>query len=236
MIRSYRAITAIIIGAFLLSIPQATVSGQYYRDHGDDEEGPGVILYKHADFRGSHTFVRAGKNVRNLQRIGWNDKISSIELVDNVYIKIYEHANYQGASVTVRRDIIDLAEFGKGIGGVWNDKISSIKVYYGSGYDDDSGYGRSACMFYKHSNRRGSSYEGRKGRHRKISSSWNDEISSVWIRSGYKLTLYEHKSYGGRRLTLYGKGRRGSFYNLKDYRFNDKMSSYKLERTRRRRW
>lgn len=235
MKRSYRTLIAIIIGSFLLSIPQATVSGQYYRDRGDDEEGPGVILYKHADFKGSHTFLRAGKNVRNLQRIGWNDRISSLELVDNVYIKIYEHANYQGASVTVRRDIIDLAEFGKGIGGSWNDKISSIKIYYGSGYHDDSGYGSSACLFYKHSGRRGSSYEGRIGRHRKVSSSWNDEISSVWIRSGYKLTLYEHKNFGGRRVTLYGKGRRGSFYNLKDHRFNDKMSSYKLERTRRRR-
>lgn len=231
----FRSLNAIIIGGFLLSILQVTILGQYYQEREDDEEGPGVILYKHADFRGSHTFVEAGRNIKNLRRIGWNDKISSIELVDDVYIRIFEHANYQGASVTIRRDIIDLAEFGKGIGGSWNDKISSIKVYYGSGYDDD-GYGRRACVFFKHSNRRGSSYDGHMGRHRKISSHWNDEISSVWIRSGYKLTIYEHKNFNGKRLTLYGKGRRGgSLYNLGDYRFNDKMSSYKLERTRRRR-
>jgi hypothetical protein len=202
----------------------------------EEEEGPGVILYKHAKFKGSRIFIKAGKNIKDLKRKGWNDKISSIELVDNAYIRIYEHKNYRGASITIKDDVIDLAEFSEGIKGTWNDKISSIKVYHGSGYrryrrdsyyDDED---KINCIFYKHANRRGSSFEGEPGNHRSITRRWNDEISSLWIRRGYQVTLYEHGKFQGKRLVLIGKGRKGSVYNLDNYGFNDMVSSYKLVR------
>jgi hypothetical protein len=202
----------------------------------DEEEGPGVILYKHAEFKGSRTFIQAGRNIKNLNSMGWNDKISSIELVDNAWIRIYEHKNYRGASVDIKDDIFDLAEFSEEINGTWNDKISSIKVFHGKGsrrykssYDEE----RVNCIFYKHANRRGSSFEGELGNHRSIARRWNDEISSLWIRRGYQVTLYEHGKYQGKRLVLTGKGRRGSVYNLANYGFNDMVSSYKLVRTGR---
>lgn len=223
------------------------VYGQYnnYDEYGDEEpDGPGVILYRHADFRGSRIFVKAGRNVRDLKRMGWNDQISSIELVDNAYIRIYEHRNYRGASITIRGDVIDLVELSKGIGGNWNDRITSIKVFHGRRRGDrryneyDDGYGAEDyphCIFYKHSNGRGSSFKGDLGRHRKIRSSWNDEVSSVWVRRGYRAILYEHSNFRGRRVVLEGKGwRDGSVYNLKRFGFNDAMSSYKVERTRGR--
>lgn len=199
----------------------------------DEEEGPGVILYKHAEFKGSRIFIKAGKNIKNLSGMGWNDKISSIELVDNAWIRIYEHKNYRGASVTINDDIFDLAEFSEEIQGTWNDKISSIKVYHGSRYqryrrdyrDDEE---RVCCIFYKHANGRGSSFEGELGNHRSIARRWNDEISSLWIRRGYQVTLYEHDKFQGKRLVLIGKGRKGSLYNLDNYGFNDIVSSYKL--------
>lgn len=207
--------------------------GQYARY--DEEEGPGVILYKHAEFKGSKIFIKAGKNIKDLNKMGWNDIISSIELVDNAWIEIYEHKNYRGASVTIKDDIIDLAEFSEEIRGTWNDKISSIKVYHGSRYqrdrrdyrDDEE---RVSCIFYKHANGRGSSFEGEPGNHRSIARRWNDEISSLWIRRGYQVTLYEHGKFQGKRLVLIGKGRKGSLYNLDYYGFNDIVSSYKLVR------
>jgi hypothetical protein len=204
--------------------------GQYVED---EEEGPGVILYKHAHFRGARIFVKAGRNIRDLKKIGWNDKISSIELVDGARIRIYEHKNYQGASMTIRDDIIDLAQFSEDIRGTWNDKISSIKVYHRRDYHDEE---EVYCIFYKHANRRGSSFEGEPGHHRKIKRRWNDTISSLWIRGGYEVTLYEHGNFRGRRLVLVGRGRRGSVYNLAGYRFNDIVSSYKLRRIGRRRY
>jgi hypothetical protein len=205
-----------------------------YGKHGQDEvdEGPGVILYKHAGFKGSRIFVKAGHNIKDLKKLGWNDKISSIELVDNARIRIYEHKNYQGASLTIKDDIFDLAELSAEIRGTWNDRISSIKVFHVQGnrdgvYDDDE---EVYCIFYKHVNRRGSSFEGELGHHRKINRQWNDKISSLWIRKGYQVTLYEHDRFRGKRLVLIGKGRKGSVYNLDNYGFNDIVSSFKLER------
>lgn len=222
----------LLMGCWLMA---GTFAYGHYTDY-EEEEGPGVILYKHAEFKGSRIFIKAGKNIKDLKRMGWNDKISSIELVDNAYIRIYEHKNYQGASVTIKDDIIDLAEFSQGIKGTWNDKITSIKVYYGSRYrryrrdsyyDDEE---KIHCIFYKHANRRGSSFEGEPGNHRTIKRRWNDEISSLWIRRGYQVTLYEHGKFQGKRLVLIGKGWKGSVYNLDNYGFNDIVSSYKLIR------
>ncbi|NIM16637.1 MAG: hypothetical protein GTO45_27740, partial [Candidatus Aminicenantes bacterium] len=87
-----------------------------------------------------------------------------------------------GASITIKDDIIDLTEFSEEIQETWNDKISSIKVLHGPGYhrgvyyDDEEVY----CIFYKHANRRGSSFEGEPGHHRSIKRRWNDKISSLW--------------------------------------------------------
>ncbi len=226
-----RCLMILLLG-FLL-VPGAIGYGQY-----DDEvDGPGVFLYKHADFRGQRIFVRAGENIRNLRRRGWNDKISSIELVDGARIMIFEHANYQGASTRIKRDVIDLAEFSRGIPGTWNDKISSIKVLHGrrNRYDDEEGLEDANCIFYKHADLRGKAMRARIGRHKSIKRGMNDEISSIWIRRGYKITLFAHGRFVGKRLVLIGKGRRGTAYNLIDYGFNDILSSYKLERVRRRR-
>lgn len=224
-----RWLVVLLMGCWLMA--GAAGYGQYGED--EVEEGPGVILYKHAGFKGSRIFVKAGRNIRDLRKIGWNDKISSIELVDNARIRIYEHKNYQGASITIKDDIIDLAEFSEDIRGTWNDKISSIKVFHGRGYrggvyDDDEE--EVYCIFYKHANRRGSSFAGEPGRHRSIKRRWNDEISSLWIRRGYRVTLYEHGNFKGKRLVLTGKGRKGSVYNLDSFGFNDIVSSYKLLR------
>lgn len=229
-----RWLIVLLIGCWLMA---GTFAYGQYADY-EEEEGPGVILYKHADFRGSKIFIKAGKNVKNLYNMGWNDQISSIELVDNAWIEVYEHANYQGASVTIKDDVINLANFSENIQGTWNDIISSIKVFHGSRYHKykKGVYGdeeRVDCIFYKHANGRGSSFKGKPGNHHSINSGWNDEISSVWIRRGYQVTLYEHDKFQGKRLVLKGEGWKGSLYNLDHYGFNDFVSSYKLVRIRR---
>jgi beta/gamma crystallin len=231
----------VILLSIALSLSGSLVYGQY---HNNEESGPGVFLYKHANFRGSRIFIPAGSNIRNLHQEGWNDKISSIELVDGARAVVFEHRNYQGAWVKIKRDVIDLVEYFSGIEGNWNDKISSIKVLHGNrryneyddGYDDDYHDEEVYCIFYKHANRRGRSFEGRLGRHKKVKRKWNDEISSIWIKGGYEVVLYEHGKFRGRRLVLKGKGRIGSTFNLVSFQFNDLMSSYILEQRRRSRF
>ncbi len=202
----------------------------------DQEAKPGVVLYKHANFRGSSLFVEVNRNIKDLKREGWNDKISSIELMGNVYVQVFEHKNFQGASATLSRDNIDLEEFRKGIDGNWNDKISSIKISRGSRRLRKYSYTKTlsssaASIFYKSSNRRGSFFQGKTGSHQSLARQWNDEISSVWIRQGYQLSLYEHDKFKGKHLILSGK-QGGSVYNLSSYGFNDIVSSYILRRTR----
>jgi len=209
---------------------------QRYQDEyedGEDVEGPGIIIYRHADFRGASLFIPAGQRIQDLNQSGWNDKISSIELVGGARAVVYEHAYFRGATTWLRRDVEDLIHLRQGIPGDWNDKISSIKVFFGSGYgrnDNDDRDEDSYCTFFRHAGQRGSSFDGRLGGDRSIPNSWNDEVSSVWVRQGFQLTLYEHSGFRGRRVVLTGNDRNGSLYNLDNYRFNDQMSSYQLER------
>ncbi len=218
----------------LLNLPAFSQYGEAYDDESID--GPGVILYKHSEFRGKRIFIRAGRNISNLRRLGWNDKISSIELVQGATIRVFQHSGYRGNSTWIKRDVPDLDEYYRNIRGDWNDRISSIKVLasrYRNRYTDDyegGGQRGAYCILWKHSNSRGPSFEAHFGGVRKIGSKWNDEISSIWIRRGYRLILFEDKYYRGRRLVLIGKGSGGSHYNLKSFGFNDKLSSYRLER------
>jgi hypothetical protein len=178
-----RWLIVLLMGCWLMA--GSFAYGQYADN--EEEEGPGVILYKHAEFKGSKIFIKAGKNIKDLNKMGWNDIISSI--------KVFHGSGHRG--------------YKKGV------------------YDDEE---RVYCIFYKHANSRGSSFEGEPGYHRSIKSRWNDEISSLRIRRGYQVTLYEHGKFQGKRLVLTGKDRKGSVYNPDNYGFNDMVSSYKLVR------
>jgi hypothetical protein len=56
-----------------------------------------------------------------------------------------------------------------------------------------------------------------------VGSTWNDRISSVKVRAGQQLQLFEHASQGGRSLTL-----TANVPNLVALNFNDLASSYTL--------
>jgi hypothetical protein len=62
---------------------------------------------------------------------------------------------------------------------------------------------------------------------------FNDGITSVKLRKGYRVTLFEHESGTGRSLVLPGIGGKapagGQFFNLEDYNFSDTTSSFLLE-------
>lgn len=52
----------------------------------------------------------------------------------------------------------------------------------------------------------------------------NDDISSIKVEEGYKITIYEHDNYGGKKLTLLQ-----SSPNLVPLKWNDIISSIKIE-------
>jgi hypothetical protein len=87
-----------------------------------------VCFYTDSNFRGaSFCLSRWDRNgVANLDRTGFNDKISSIRIPRGVIVTVYEHANYGGQRRDYYDDVYNLS-------GDFNDIISSISIqrYHG---------------------------------------------------------------------------------------------------------
>ena len=75
-------------------------------------------MYEHRDFAGDKYRLRANRRVDYLGN-SWNDEISSVKVPRGCRLKVFEHADFRGASRTFRsgRDSY--------IGRSWNDRISS---------------------------------------------------------------------------------------------------------------
>ena len=54
---------------------------------------------------------------------------------------------------------------------------------------------------------------------------WDDRISSIKVKIGYQITIFEKKDYKGKKITL-----TSDFANLKKVKFNDKISSIIIEK------
>jgi len=104
------------------------------------------------------------------------------------------------------------------------------------------------CIIYEDINRGGAFFSRDAGWNVSyVGDDWNDQGSSVWVRHGYKLTIYEHIDFGGVAYTFWGSGYLppsqyhqatphkaygGHWYNLTDYQmnWNDALSSFKCKR------
>ncbi|NEQ44992.1 MAG: hypothetical protein F6K00_16095 [Leptolyngbya sp. SIOISBB] len=81
---------------------------------------------------------------------------------------------------------------------------------------------------YKHSNKRGDSLSVGEGDYDRgdLGDVGNDNVTSLFVPAGYKLTLYRDSNFSGDTQTFTGE-----IYvdNLRDYGFNDRVSSFKVE-------
>ncbi|PFN52281.1 1-phosphatidylinositol phosphodiesterase [Bacillus thuringiensis] len=59
---------------------------------------------------------------------------------------------------------------------------------------------------------------------------WNDQVSSILLQPRTEITIYDHSNYTGDRCTITNPGSLPKLYNLTNYNFNDKMSSYKWKK------
>ncbi|MCP4105726.1 MAG: peptidase inhibitor family I36 protein [Desulfobacteraceae bacterium] len=104
--------------------------------------------------------------------------------------------------------------------------MSSYRIEKTPDRTDRESYNENYCIFYEHTNKKGAYFHGKAGGEPFVKDNWNDKISSVWVREGYTVTIYEHSNFSGRKKLL--KGRKGgTLYNLTDIGFNDMISSYK---------
>ncbi|GAB5457941.1 MAG: hypothetical protein Hens3KO_09710 [Henriciella sp.] len=99
----------------------------YRRDAGYDPQTnyAGIVLYRDPNFRGRS--IGLERSIPNLQEVGFNDTISSIEVNDGLWL-VCEHPDYRG-----RCEVIDGALRSASAIGM-NDKITSIRPYYDRGY------------------------------------------------------------------------------------------------------
>jgi Peptidase inhibitor family I36 len=107
----------------------------------------------------------------------------------------------------------------------------SVLIYSGTSHASTE-----ACRFYKHTNARGRVLSVEPGQSSYIGYGLNDEVSTIWIKRGYKVTIFKHNNYRGHRRVLHSSDRRGwrgnggTYFNLKPLHFNDCLTSYVIER------
>ncbi|SYX85829.1 hypothetical protein [Paenibacillus alvei] len=196
---------------------------------------PVAYLCEDADYQGTCLGLYPGQSIFRLDEIGgfppnlnFNDKASSIKIVDNRYsVTVYEHLAYNGRSTTYSsfsdRDMDD--DY------IGNDEASSVQVtgpfYYYQQYQPEALNG-----VYLYDN------YGMSGERIKLNSSantipLNDKISSIRIVGPYDITIFEHADFTGRSLSFSGKSSDyGATYHqgtmipdLVPYGFNDVTSS-----------
>ena len=111
----------------------------------------------------------------------WNDIVSSLTVTPGCKITVYEHNNAQGASKT-------FTQTSRWVGGSWNDKISS---YYCT-CDKD------CATVFEHWKYGGIQQSIPQLLSNNLDNQWNDFISSLTVKSGCSLTVYEHHNRRGR--------------------------------------
>ena len=85
----------------------------------------GVYIYEHINYDGYQVRLNDTNdyNLNDLIRLGArNDDISSIKIIGDYEVEIYEHHNFGGRKYTTQESIINFVNIG------WNDKVSSIKI------------------------------------------------------------------------------------------------------------
>jgi uncharacterized lipoprotein YbaY len=95
--------------------------------------GVGLTIFADRNFRGRSATLR--EDTPNLQAIGVNDAVSSLQVGPGEQWEVCEHANYQGRCVVVSGSESDLRQSG------WNDMISSARRLRGGAVRPPTGPG-----------------------------------------------------------------------------------------------
>ena len=120
------------LAALLLLAPAALPAGLA---GWEPRDGPRVILYEKAGFRGEAIELRPGQTLENLDRFTFgngrraNDRISSIRVEGGAEVYVFVDSHYRGDAMRVAHDLPNLAD----IPGRWNDRISSVRVEFSHG-------------------------------------------------------------------------------------------------------
>ena len=194
---------ALLLTGVILSTNANSALINYYRD----------ANYSHqVDLR--NTSFPTYKNT-----INYNDQLSSISIEPgNGCVLMAKDHTFKGDWLFTDSSIANLHSFG------FNDVISSWVAF-----DTTTGCneGNIAVLFYD-ANGGGGKFPAVPNSYNSDMGYFNDEASSIYIPYGITVTLFEHSAGGGEYVILTGKG---TIYNLENYRFNDKVSSFNVTKS-----
>jgi hypothetical protein len=118
-------------GRFIDIKEDTPVISQFWNDrtssiivYGEAEQPPvikEVMIFEHANYAGKSQTLQKGKYDTAQITIG-NDSLSSALVPYGMVLRLYEHANFQGAFIDIRDDTLAVSMD-------WNDRTSSIIVY-----------------------------------------------------------------------------------------------------------
>lgn len=156
-----------------------------------------ILLYQHGSFGG-----RVVPVVESMPSLGdFNDQLSSLKVPDGQTVVLFEHNNYQGASLAVQGDR-------SYVGNGFNDKASSLRIVTEPvKLFQNVNYGGTEIDVYADVPQL---------------SNFNDELSSLQVPDGVTVILYEHYNYQGESVEV------TSDTSWIGYPFNDKASSLRV--------
>jgi hypothetical protein len=101
--------------------------GFFGNNNGRDDRGnrparDRICVYEDLNYGGRSQCWTADEEERNLNGIGWNDRISSIRVFGRARVEVYRDADYRGQRLRLERDAADLGAIN------WSDQISSFQV------------------------------------------------------------------------------------------------------------
>jgi hypothetical protein len=114
-----------------------------FRRNQPQQPRDGICVYDRPNYEGRSACWNQGQNISDLAKQGnWSGQISSIRLFGRAVAVVYQDTGYRGESLTVDRDMPDLAAIdgtgrgngngrGRGNGrsfGNWDHRISSVQV------------------------------------------------------------------------------------------------------------
>jgi len=103
----------------------------------------GVCVYDRPGYQGREECWTAGSDFSDLARAGnWSDRISSIRVFGGAVAVLYRDIQFRGQSVTVDRDIPDLAQLSGNGFRSWDRQASSLSVEDGRNGFPGRGRGR----------------------------------------------------------------------------------------------
>lgn len=175
-----------------------------------------VTFYEQSNFQG-RSFT-TNRQVNNLERFGFNDRASSVEVADGRW-EVCDDIRSRGRCVVLRPGKYpSLAAMGL------NDRVSSVKAINRNARINDRRYAPVPTMaqvtFYQQENFGGQSFTTGQGVLNFQSQNFNDRASSVLVTGG-QWEVCEDTRFGGRCAIL----REGRYPSLQAVGLNDRISS-----------